>query len=98
VIFSDIGGHMRFNVHELCIRASQRFVLNLGFGSMGHGTAAPIGAALAQPGRPVCAIIGDACFAMNGMELLTAAEYGVPVIWIVETTRCTASRGTGAKR
>ena len=51
---------------------------------MGHGTVAPIGAALARPGRPVIAIVGDGCFAMNGMELLTAAEYRVPVVWIVE--------------
>lgn len=84
VVFSDIGGHMLFNVHELSIGRYQDFVLNLGFGSMGHGTAAPVGAALADPTRPVIAIIGDACFTMNGMELLTAAEYGVAVIWIVE--------------
>jgi acetolactate synthase I/II/III large subunit len=84
VIFSDIGGHMLFNVHHLCVRAGQRFVLNLGFGSMGHGMVAPIGAALAEPGRPVFAIVGDGCFTMNGMELLTAAEHDVPVIWIVE--------------
>jgi acetolactate synthase I/II/III large subunit len=84
VIFSDIGGHMLFNVHHLCVRAGQSFVLNLGFGSMGHGVVAPIGAALAEPGRPVFAIVGDGCFTMNGMELLTAAEHGVPVIWIVE--------------
>ena len=45
---------------------------------MGHGTVAPIGAALAGGGRPVVAIIGDACFTMNGMELITAAEYGIP--------------------
>jgi len=84
ILFSDIGGHMLFNLHHLIIRRGQRFVLNLGFGSMGHGTAAPIGAALARPGRPVLSIIGDACFAMNGMEILTAAEYDVPVVWIVE--------------
>ena len=84
VIFSDIGGHMLFNIHHLCIGKEQRFVLNLGFGSMGHGTAAPIGAAMADPGRPVLAIVGDACFTMNGMELLTASEYRVPVVWIVE--------------
>ena len=35
---------------------------------MGHGTVAPIGAALALKGRPVFAIIGDACFTMNVME------------------------------
>ncbi len=84
VVFSDIGGHMLFNLHHLCIKEGQRFVINLGFGSMGHGTVAPIGAALAHPDRPVFAIVGDGCFTMNGMELLTAAEFGVPVIWIVE--------------
>ena len=84
IIFSDIGGHMLTNLHHLCIRASQRFVLNLGFGSMGHGTIAPIGAALAAPKRPVFAIVGDGCFAMNGMDLLTAVECDIAVVWIVE--------------
>ncbi len=84
VIFSDIGGHMLFNLHHLTIRRHQRFVLNLGFGSVGHGTVSPIGAAIAVPSRPVVAIVGDGCFTMNGMELLTAREYNLPVIWIVE--------------
>jgi acetolactate synthase-1/2/3 large subunit len=84
IVFSDIGGHMLSNLHYLCIRGGQRFVLNLGFGSMGHGTVAPIGAALAAPKRPVFAIVGDGCFTMNGMDLLTAVECDVPVIWIVE--------------
>jgi acetolactate synthase-1/2/3 large subunit len=84
VVFSDIGGHMLFNVHHLSIGAGQRFIINLGFGSMGHGTVAAIGAAMACPGRPVFALVGDGCFAMNGMELITAAEHDVPVIWIVE--------------
>ena len=87
VIYSDIGGHMLFNVHHLCVRDDQRFVLNLGFGSMGHGTVAPIGTALAHPDRPVFAIIGDGCFTMNGMELLCAAEYRIPVIWLVENNQ-----------
>lgn len=84
IVFSDIGGHMLFNIHHLCIDRGQEFVINLGFGSMGHGTAAPIGAAMANPGRAVVAVVGDACFTMNGMELLTASEYGIPVLWIVE--------------
>jgi acetolactate synthase-1/2/3 large subunit len=84
VVFSDIGGHMLFNMHHLCMREQQRFVINLGFGSMGHGTLAPIGAGFADPTRPVFALIGDGCFTMNGMDLLTAVEYDVPVIWIVE--------------
>jgi acetolactate synthase-1/2/3 large subunit len=75
---------MFFNFHNLCIRRDQQFVINFGFASMGHGTSAPVGAALAQPDRTVVAIVCDACFTMNGMELLTAVEYGVPVVWIVE--------------
>jgi acetolactate synthase I/II/III large subunit len=84
IVFSDIGAHMLFNIHYLKIGRGQRFIINLGFGSMGHGTVAPIGAALAQPARPVIAIIGDGCFAMNGMELLTASENDLPVLWLVE--------------
>ena len=84
VIFSDIGGHMLFNIHHLCIRAKQRFVINLGFGSMGHGTIAPIGAAMSGVSAPIVAIIGDACFCMNGLDLLVAVERRLPIVWIVE--------------
>jgi thiamine pyrophosphate-dependent acetolactate synthase large subunit-like protein len=87
IVFSDIGGHMLFNIHDLCIGDEQQFVLNLGFGSMGHGTAGAIGAALAHPERPVVAIIGDACFAMQGMEMLTAVEYDIRLLWIVENNQ-----------
>lgn len=97
IVFSDIGGHMLFNIQHLEIRAGQRFVLNLGFGSMGHGTAAPVGAALAAAGRPVVAIVGDACFSMLGMELMTAVEYELPVIWIVENNQMHGITWHGSK-
>jgi acetolactate synthase-1/2/3 large subunit len=84
MVFSDIGGHMLFNLHHLSIGRRQSFHINMGFGSMGHGTVAPIGAAMANPGRPVFALIGDGCFMMNGLDLVTAVEHGTPVIWIVE--------------
>jgi acetolactate synthase-1/2/3 large subunit len=84
IVFSDIGGHMLFNLHHLTIGPRQRFFLNMGFGSMGHGTIAPIGAAMANPGRPVVALVGDGCFTMNGLDLVTAVEHDVPVVWIVE--------------
>lgn len=87
LVFSDIGGHMFFNIHNLCLRDQQRFLINFGFASMGHGTAAPVGAALACPQQPVIAIVGDACLTMNGMELLTAVEYDVPLIWVVENNQ-----------
>jgi acetolactate synthase-1/2/3 large subunit len=98
MIFSDIGGHMLSNIHYLTIRERQRFVLNLGFGSMGHGTAAPIGAALAEPNRPIFAIVGDACFTMNGMELLTASEHDLGnLVWIVENNNMHGITWHGSK-
>ena len=97
IVFSDVGGHMLFNIQHLHFKETQRFALNMGFASMGHGTCAPIGAALAQPGRPVFGIVGDGCFTMNGMELLTAVEYEIPVIWIVENNNMHGITWHGSK-
>jgi len=69
--------HMLFNVHELCIRASQRFVRTSDSDRWAMEPRRP-SARRSRSRGAVWPIIGDACFAMNGMELLTAAEYGVP--------------------
>jgi acetolactate synthase I/II/III large subunit len=84
IIFSDMGNHMAWAFHYLQLCRPQSFYHCLGFASMGYGTVAPIGAKLAAPDRPVVSIIGDGSFAMNGMEIHTATEYGIPVVWIVE--------------
>jgi acetolactate synthase-1/2/3 large subunit len=44
---------------------------------------AAIGASLAAPGRPVVAVVGDGAFAMNGLEVHTAVELQLPVVWVV---------------
>lgn len=97
LVFSDIGGHMLFNIHDLQIGGEREFYLNLGFGSMGHGTCAPIGAALARPDRQVLAVIGDACFTMNGLDLLTASEHDINVVWIVENNQMHGITWHGSK-
>ena len=45
---------------------------------MGFGLGAAIGASLATGGRSIL-VTGDGSFAMNMAELVTAADYGVPV-------------------
>src|ERR687897_1080495 len=52
-------------------------------GSMGYGLPAAIAAKLVHPDRPVVCFAGDGCFLMTGQELATAAQYELPVIWIV---------------
>jgi acetolactate synthase-1/2/3 large subunit len=49
---------------------------------MGYAIAAAIGGKIAAPTRPVVALLGDGAFGMNGMEIHTAADYQLPIIWI----------------
>ncbi len=52
-------------------------------GSMGYGTPAAIAAKLVHPERTVVAFAGDGCFQMTGQEFATAAQYELPIIWVV---------------
>ncbi len=54
--------------------------------SMGFGISAAIGACLADPSRPVVALIGDGGLALSGLELLTAVRerIGLTVIVFVD--------------
>jgi len=84
ILFVDIGNVMAWALHYFEARRPGTFFINMGFGSMGHGAAAAIGGKLAAPRRPVVALVGDGAFAMNGMEVHTAVENGIPVIWVVQ--------------
>ncbi|HKP97996.1 MAG TPA: thiamine pyrophosphate-binding protein [Fibrobacteria bacterium] len=55
----------------------------LEFAPMGWAIGAAIGAARANPRRPVVCITGDGSYLMSGQELTTAAEEGLPVIFVI---------------
>jgi len=69
----------------------QRFYQYTGFrtqlaptnGAMGYGVPAAVAAKVVHPDRVVVNFSGDGCFLMNGQELATAAQYKLPVIFIV---------------
>lgn len=50
-----------------------------GFGTLGYATPAAIGGAVARPGLPTMAIIGDYGFQYTVQELATAMELGLPI-------------------
>ena len=52
-------------------------------GSMGYSIPSAVAAGLESPERIIVAVCGDGEFLMNGQELATAAQYGVPVLGIV---------------
>jgi acetolactate synthase-1/2/3 large subunit len=56
-----------------------KFLTSGGLGTMGFGLPVAIGAALADPGRPVACVTGDGGLLMNVQELATLAELGLPV-------------------
>ena len=52
-------------------------------GAMGYGVPSGIAAKIVHPDRVVLSFSGDGCFTMNGQELATAAQYDLPVLFIV---------------
>src|ERR1700752_5115067 len=52
-------------------------------GGIGWGLPAAIGAKLAQPHRPVVALVGDGSAMYTVQALWTAARYRLPVIWVI---------------
>lgn len=53
------------------------------FNAMGYAVPAGIGARLAAPDREVAVIVGDGCFAMTCMEIMTAAANRLGVVFYV---------------
>jgi acetolactate synthase-1/2/3 large subunit len=58
-----------------------------GFGALGFGPPAAIGAALAAPGAPVVCLTGDGGFQFTLAELGAATDAGTPVIFVVWNNR-----------
>jgi acetolactate synthase I/II/III large subunit len=52
-------------------------------GSMGYGLPAGIAAKLEKPDRTIVVLAGDGCLQMTGQELMTAVQFGLPLVVIV---------------
>lgn len=79
----DIGEFMSYVIHYMDVKKPDTYDINVHFGAMGSGISNALGAKLAEPHRPVTSITGDGCFFMHGMEVLTAKEYQLPILFIV---------------
>jgi acetolactate synthase-1/2/3 large subunit len=84
LLFIDMGNSITWGGHYFEARKPNTYFAALGLASMGSGLSGAIGGKIASPSnRPVVALVGDGAFAMNGMEVHTAVEHEIPVIWIV---------------
>jgi acetolactate synthase I/II/III large subunit len=81
-IVVDAGNTGAAAVHYLPARRGGRFVVALGMGGMGYSFGAGIGMAFKRRQRTVV-IAGDGSFFMHGMEIHTAIQYRLPVIFVL---------------
>ncbi len=74
IITTDVGRHQMWVAQSYPFKKPRAWLTSGGLGTMGFGLPAAIGAALAQPGRPVVCFSGDGSLLMNIQELATAVE------------------------
>jgi acetolactate synthase-1/2/3 large subunit len=79
----DIGEFTNFVLKYLEVPRGGDFEINLDYGAMGSAIAGGAGLYAADPSRPVAVFAGDGCFFMNGMDILTAKEYRIPVVYFI---------------
>ena len=83
-IFStDVGQHQMWAIQYIHFRYPGQLLTSGGFGTMGFGLGAAIGAQAGNPGKRVLHLTGDGCFRMNCNELATVEHYGFPIISVV---------------
>ena len=66
--------------HLLDVFEPRTYFNSMGFGTLGFGLPAAIGAKLAVSDRPVVVLAGDGGFQFTCQELATAVQFGVPVV------------------
>jgi acetolactate synthase I/II/III large subunit len=85
-VFNDMGANGFLSLRHLRVLAHGYSACMCGY-SMGQGVAGCIGGKLAAPDKMAISITGDGSFLMNGMEIATACQYTIPIIWIILVDR-----------
>ena len=83
IITSDVGQHQMWAAQHYPFDRPRQWINSGGLGTMGFGFPAALGAKRAFPDKTVVNITGDGSILMNMQELVTAAEYKIPVINLI---------------
>ena len=87
IFATDVGQHQMWAIQHLHFEYSGQLVTSGGFGTMGFGLGAAIGAKAGNPDKVVIHITGDGSFRMNCNELATEQYYGLPVVTVIFDNR-----------
>lgn len=83
IIATDVGQNQLWAAQYFNYTRPGQLITSGGFGTMGFGLGAAMGASLGNPGKTVVHTTGDGCFRMNCHELATVEHYDIPVISVL---------------
>jgi acetolactate synthase-1/2/3 large subunit len=83
IVFGDIGNTLPWLEGFFQALVPDSFYICSSLASMGYGVSAAIGGQLAAPNRQVICVCGDGDFQMQGLEVITAVNYNIPVKWFI---------------
>ncbi|MFK4595881.1 3D-(3,5/4)-trihydroxycyclohexane-1,2-dione acylhydrolase (decyclizing) [Streptomyces pristinaespiralis] len=93
-ILINAAGSLPGDLHKLWrSRSADQYHVEYGYSCMGYEIPAAIGVAMAAPGRPVWALVGDGTYLMNPTEIVTAVQEGVPIRMVILQNHGYASIG-----
>ena len=83
IVATDVGQHQMWSIQHFHFDYPGQLLTSGGFGTMGFGLGAAIGAKVGNPDKVVIHATGDGCFRMNCHELATVEHYQLPIITVV---------------
>ncbi|MER7946730.1 3D-(3,5/4)-trihydroxycyclohexane-1,2-dione acylhydrolase (decyclizing) [Streptomyces sp. NPDC096079] len=93
-ILINAAGSLPGDLHKLWrTRSRDQYHVEYGYSCMGYEIPAALGVLLAEPGRPVWALVGDGTYLMNPTEIVTAVQERLPLKLVILQNHGYASIG-----